>query len=310
MKIIEIIYYIPIPSYLRDDPQNAPYETFVSMIGQHFDNIWIYTKDITNKFNGDNRINFGISKDLVSDAIKEFGIKLYQNNFSNSELLSSFFGFDTDFNIINSLIYGTGTWSGNVYGENFINSELIRTSLSASNDIIGIDDINKRIYKRIYHNSPFLLRSKGTKRGLETLINCFGVPDSILQINEFGGKDKVRENDWDFYRRIYNKELIITGSGNQFTTFFANKGTPDTGLNSDWGVDPNVPRTVEFRFKSRTNPDTLPNCTGLTNTPIREELFILKDSDAPAFGTSSSLAITLEYFWIRISNKLILRKLF
>ena len=226
-----------IPSYLRDDPQNAPYETFVSMIGQHFDNIWIYTKDITNKFNGDNRINFGISRDLVSDAIKEFGIKLYQNNFSNSELIRSFFGTTTDYSVSDALFYGVGTWGGFLYA--VPGEEIILTSISASNDIIPIDDINKRIYKRIYHNSPFLLKSKGTKRGLQALINCFGVPDTILQINEFGGKDKVRENDWDFYRRIYNKELISTGSTNQYTTFFANKGTPDTGLNSDWGVDPN-----------------------------------------------------------------------
>jgi len=283
-----------IPSYLRDDSQNAPYETFVSMIGQHFDNIWIYTKDITNKFNGDNRINFGISRDLVSDAIKEFGIKLYQNNFSNSDLVKSFFGFSGDFNANDVLIYGLGTWGGSLYGPG-LGEEALFAPISASNDIIPIDDINKRIYKRIYHNSPFLLKSKGTKTGLQALINCFGVPDSILQINEFGGKDKVRENDWDFYRRIYNKELIATGSGNHITTVFANPGGSN-GLNPKWDVDPIVPRTVEFRFKSRTNPDTLPNCTNLTNTPIREELFILKDDAIPNFNISSSLAITLEYF--------------
>ena len=283
-----------IPPYLRDDPQNAPYETFVSMIGQHFDNIWIYTKDITNKFNGDNRINFGISRDLVSDAIKEFGIKLYQNNFSNSELISSFFGTTTDYSVSEALFYGIGTWGGSLYA--VPGEEIIFTSISASNDIIPIDDINKRIYKRIYHNSPFLLKSKGTKRGLQALINCFGVSDSILQINEFGGKDKVRENDWDFYRRIYNKELVSTGSGNQFVSLFANKGAPNTGLHPSWNIDPLVPRTVEFRFKSRTNPNTLPDCTGLSNTPIREILFHLKDTADTSTITSSSLSVTLEYF--------------
>ena len=70
-----------IPEYLRDDPDNRQYDLFIDMVGQHFDNIWIYTKDVVNKFNADNRLNYGISKDLVSDAIKEFGIKLYSNNF-------------------------------------------------------------------------------------------------------------------------------------------------------------------------------------------------------------------------------------
>ena len=56
------------------------------MIGQHFDNIWIYTKDITNKFSADNRLDYGISKDLVADAIRDFGVKLYANNFSIDDL--------------------------------------------------------------------------------------------------------------------------------------------------------------------------------------------------------------------------------
>ena len=55
-----------IPTYLREDPQNAKYELFIQMVGQHFDNIWVYLKDITNKFNTDNRLNYGISKDIVA----------------------------------------------------------------------------------------------------------------------------------------------------------------------------------------------------------------------------------------------------
>ena len=40
----------------------------------------LYTKDVTQKYNADNRLDFGVSKDLVADAIKDFGVKLYQNN--------------------------------------------------------------------------------------------------------------------------------------------------------------------------------------------------------------------------------------
>jgi hypothetical protein len=74
-----------IPSYLRDDPQNAPYKTFIDMIGQHYDNVWVYYKDVTNRYSGDNRLEYGISKDLVADAIRSFGLKIYQNNFSTSD---------------------------------------------------------------------------------------------------------------------------------------------------------------------------------------------------------------------------------
>ena len=66
-----------IPEYLRDDSNNSQYELFIDMVAQHFDNIWIYYKDVTEKFDADNRLESGISKDIVADAIRDFGIKLY-----------------------------------------------------------------------------------------------------------------------------------------------------------------------------------------------------------------------------------------
>jgi hypothetical protein len=81
-----------IPEYLRDDPSNQQYELFVDMLAQYYDNIWVYLKDITNKYDNDNRLNFGVSKDLVADAIRDFGIKLYQNSFSNKDLYTAFLG--------------------------------------------------------------------------------------------------------------------------------------------------------------------------------------------------------------------------
>ncbi len=60
--------YYSIPEYLREDPQNQPYQIFVEMVGQFYDNIWIYYKDVTQKYNADNRLEYGISKDIVADA--------------------------------------------------------------------------------------------------------------------------------------------------------------------------------------------------------------------------------------------------
>ena len=84
--------YFTIPEYLREDPANDPYQLFIEMVGQHYDNIWIYYKDVTQKYNADNRLENGISKDIVADAIRDFGIKLYQNNFSNEDLYTAFLG--------------------------------------------------------------------------------------------------------------------------------------------------------------------------------------------------------------------------
>ena len=57
--------YFAIPEYLRSDPDNVRYELFVDMVGQHYDNLWVYTKDLTIRFDADNRLDYGISKDLV-----------------------------------------------------------------------------------------------------------------------------------------------------------------------------------------------------------------------------------------------------
>jgi len=169
-----------IPTYLTDDPQNDPYKIFVDMVGQYYDNIWIYYKDVSNRYSGDNRLEFGISKDLVADAIKSFGLKIYQNNFSVSDLFDAFTGF-------NPGSY-TRSKSPNPLPTGY-DGEFIDTYYTASQQSFytPIDDVNKEMYKRIYHNLPYLLKSKGTVAGLQNIISMFGITSSILTVNEFGG---------------------------------------------------------------------------------------------------------------------------
>jgi hypothetical protein len=240
-----------IPEYLRDDPSNENYELFIDMVAQHFDNIWIYYKDVTQKYNADNRLEYGISKDIVADAIRDFGVKLYQNNFSNQDLYTAFLGLTPDGalfpfpNITGSLPAPSGF-------------EYIDTLISASNDYMPLDDVNKSLYKRIYHNLPYLLKSKGTLPGLRALITSYGIPDTILRINEYGGKDKVNSNDWDYWQNEFNYAFYSTGS-NYITTPWE--------LNSNWTSPDNVPASVAFRFKTNGLPQT--------NIPYSQSLWYL-----------------------------------
>ena len=253
-----------IPEYLREDPENKQYELFINMVAQHYDNIWIYTKDVTEKFNSDNRLNYGVSKDLVADAIRDFGVKLYQNNFSKDDLFTAFLGFTstgslspfTDIITPSSFpIYGGGgVYGGMTYGIGPsplvpTGFEYIETLISASNDLIPQNDVNKSLYKRLYHNLPYLLKSKGTIPGLRSLITSYGIPDTILKISEFGGKDKVNSNDWDLYSNNFN--YAFNNNGNNFIT------SPFI-LNDLWTGSVNLanPSTVEFRFKSKETVPT------------------------------------------------------
>ena len=243
--------YYTIPEYLREDPSNEPYQLFIEMVGQFYDNIWIYYKDVTEKYNADNRLENGVSKDIVADAIRDFGIKLYQNNFSNDDLYTAFLGLTPGGalfpfpNITGSLPTPSGF-------------EYVNTLISASNDYMPLDDVNKSLYKRIYHNLPYLLKAKGTLPALRTLITSYGIPDTVLRINEYGGKDKVNSNDWDYWQDTFNYAWYSTGSN-----YIDTKWT----LNSAWNSPDNKPSTLEFRFKT----DGLPT----SNIPYSQSLWYL-----------------------------------
>jgi hypothetical protein len=186
--------YYAIPEYLRDDDNNDPYFSFIQLVGQYYDNIYVYYKDVTNRYNADNRLDYGISKDLVAEALKSFGIKLYQNNFSTNDLYSAFLGFGT----YNPEITGSLPVTSNSFQEYI--SNYVTASYEAS--VTPLDDVNKEVYKRLYHNLPYLLKTKGTIPGLQALINCFGVPNTILRISEFGGRDKDTSTYDYFYDRF------------------------------------------------------------------------------------------------------------
>ena len=167
-----------IPEFISDDTSNSQYLLFIDMIGHHFDNLWIYSRAVTEKYNADNRLDRGISKDIVGEALRNFGIKLYS---SNSNL-------DTLFAMYTGEIPNTG-------------SEVINTFISASDIPTSKDDYNKEVLKRIYHNLPLLLKSKGTERGLRALINTFGIPDDILEVSYYGG---INSNSLPFYGPLRN----------------------------------------------------------------------------------------------------------
>ena len=233
-----------IPLYLREDPSNAPYELFIEMLGQQFDTLYLYYGEVSNKYNADNRIDAGVSRDLISDILKDFGVKIYQNNFSTDDLYSSFLGITNNL----GLLPPTG-------------SELITNYVTASNEVIPLENVNVETYKRIYHNLPLLFKKKGTVEGLRLLINLYGIPDTILRISEFGGKNKLNANDWDQFQNQFNYEFFSTGSGYlQYDIPITASTAYGTGSYSSTfygGTSyPSRSFSTEFRFKTTGIPTT------------------------------------------------------
>ncbi len=188
-----------IPPHIKDNSQNDKYVLFTEMIGQHFDDIWAYIDSITDINEAHSGLKDGISKDLVLNQLTSRGISAY-DQFSNSSIYEYLIGDD-----------GTGTFQ---FGTNDT-ATMVSASVGSS---IPKGDIAKEIWKRLYHNSSYLLKTKGTERGLKALIACYGIPETVLHVKEYGGPlvDKT-----GFRTFSYQKESTMT----------SHKGHPTAAVN-------------------------------------------------------------------------------
>ena len=216
-----------VPQFISDDANNEPYITFVNMIGQHFDNIWIYYKDVTNRFDATNNPATGISPDIVADALINLGTTLYTNTNLSNNLYYSLFGINED----GSLLPPTG-------------SEKISTYVTSSLTTLPEANIKKEIYKRIYHNIPYLYKTKGTRASIEAIVNIFGIPKSILSISEFGGYDRYTKDGIDeiFNTKVTGSTSVLEISAsvlNPYTTLqYYNDDTRLNSKNLEFGFSP------------------------------------------------------------------------
>ena len=173
-----------IPEHILENSDNMLYVNFINMMGQHFDHIWTYIKHQTEIHNPDNK--FGISKELVYHQLKSLGIDTF-DQFENADLIEYILGEGIQDNSVGNLIIGQYIVGSN--SNAFYNTARgIKTMVTASNQgSIPKGQITKEIWKRLYHNAPYLLKTKGTERGLRALMSCYGVPSTVLNVKEYGG---------------------------------------------------------------------------------------------------------------------------
>jgi hypothetical protein len=155
-----------IPTFIKEDDNNDQYLTFLNMVGHYFDNIWIFLQAVTDINLANNNLEKGVSKDLVYYVLQSLGVKLY-NQYGDSNNIDFLVGAS-----------GSSNWDGNF------------TSTGSYLNAIPRKDLLAESYKRIYHNLPLLLKTKGTSYGLQTLVSTFGITGSALQVKEYGGDIK------------------------------------------------------------------------------------------------------------------------
>ena len=208
-----------IPEYIRLDSNNSQYEVFVNMIGQHFDILWTYANALTRVYKLEENPKYGIDKDVLVDIAKSQGWEL-TNGYQASQLFRYTLGTNSE---------GTFASTG---------------SLFSTSD----EELTGEVWRRIVNNLPYILKSRGTERGIKSLLNIYGIPQSLLSIREYGGP-KVGD-EWPVLTEDRYSYGIQFNSGS-----YLEYGTVHVSASiDDWGrtdISNKVipPITREFRFR-------------------------------------------------------------
>jgi hypothetical protein len=317
------------PSYIAEDLTNQPYLVFLNMIGQHFDNIWIYLKDVTNHYSAENNPFVGVSMDQVADALRSFGIQLYTNTSITDNIYYSMLGLNqtgsalpvtsslySTVNILSSSLYPL---SGNAYlssslalppfGEEKIN-RYVTTFVTQSNPAFNIShsfatlpasQIQGEIYKRIYHNLAYLLKTRGTERGVKALITTFGIPGDILTPHEYGGYNIYQVPG---IQEISNTK-IITGSVLNISSSLL---SPYTTIQYYQNNQDKTSNDIEVGFSPADSINASITSSGLITSSTQPGYFnIMQQIGAPNLQYSSSYIPLVElantYFSAEYTSK-------
>ena len=156
-----------LPEFIKENSENEDFAIFLDMIGNHYDIIWSYINSIgSNKILEHKQLN-GIANDMVYQMLKSLGWdgrKAYDSQF----LWEYAFGLNKD-----------GTQK---YGKDF------------GTEPVSLKSANEEVWRRILNNLPYLLKHKGTARAMKAIMACYGVPQSMLTIMEFGGPQNPTED--------------------------------------------------------------------------------------------------------------------
>ena len=254
--------YYTVPDFIKENSDNDNYLEFVNMTGQSFDEMWLYTKAITEKLNTTNQLDKGVPMSLADDVITSLGYTGFGNNYNNQDNFIGLIGSDngsfvpsTGSELITQYIAINNGQIANYWEYDYSVTDYVQSLVTAGFPY-PIDKVSNEIFKRLYHNMAYLVKKKGTVAGLRQLINIWGIPSTILRINEFGGKNKDQTDDYDlWYNRYSYAYKPVADSYNASSSVVV----PWLPLKRNYIAESGsfiVPDGVGFRFKTTGHPSS------------------------------------------------------
>ena len=217
-----------IPEHIIRDSENEPFVDFLDMVGHYFDNLLIYIKAFEDTYDRREKLTEGLSKDLVWTISDAFGWKQP----SGKELVE-----------LHRYIKGY---------------QLSGSATSSTYEVYSTEsekDIEREIWGRVLSSMPYILKRKGPRESIEALVNSYGIPPTILRINEYGGPD-VKEYQPTFdIRQRFTRALDFKNSQYIQTQWKETSGSLRT------------PDTIEFRFRAASSSNQVlvaKNIVGIT----------------------------------------------
>lgn len=209
-----------IPQHIGFDTDNEGYLLFVNMIGHYYDILWTYVHYLNTVNVREEHPKAGVSQDLIYDIAKSLGVNVF-NGKKSKDLWNYTLGLDS-----------TGSY----------------VSTGSLHSLPAVD-MTKETWRRIVNNLPYLFKTKGTARSIKALLSCYGIPQSVLTIKEYGGPDNITEEP-QWIHPVFAYAYKAQGTVNNFIT------TPwdnFTKVNSDNSTVNKYPDAIQFRFRTDDN---------------------------------------------------------
>jgi hypothetical protein len=236
-----------IPLHIVEDNANLDYLLFLDMVGNYFDIIWAYIKGMSDQKKIVETNTDGIEDKFLYQYLQSFGWNAKNLN-SNKQLWEYTFGLNNNAE--------TGSFTSTAY-------------LGDNTEQVTPEKATTQIWRRIANNLPYLLKHKGSVRGINALLTCYGIAASNLSIMEFGGPTSdVVEDSPKFIYNSLTHNLV-------FDNITASLDIPFTGTPK--------PQAIEFKLK----PDSFQSYTFITGSgdfSIGIQPDISNDSIARKYG--------------------------
>ena len=229
-----------IPEYIRFDQNNDQIGIFVNMLGHHYDILYTYINHMMRIHKREENPKLGMPNELLYSVAKQFGWNLTDGN---------------QYQDLWQYVLGTNETGTPLTGSNTVGDPSVPGR-----------EMTAAVWRRIVNNLPLLLKSKGTKRSVQALLSCYGIPQSLITIKEYGGPRLDRSPVYEKLNFDYALDLISTISGSVVVNYSQSINTVELRFRTDNVItNPTMSGTMNL-FNIGSNSVTVDYTSGTLGT--------------------------------------------